>query len=89
MPAATMSDPNEFGRNRAFFESSRTKPAQKPVKKAAAAGSQPPRGPKNPINRSEELYRPKNPRAEELYGPKNPRGPKNPSEFKYPPVKGK
>jgi hypothetical protein len=82
MPAATMSDPNEFGRkqphnlfsdrraggnskNRAFFESSRTEPAQKPAKKAAAAGSQPPRGPKNP------------------------NGPKNPSEFKSPPTKGK
>ena len=80
MPAATMSDPNEFGRNRnrAFFESSRTKPAQKPVKKVAAAGSQPPRGPKKRINRSEELY-----------GPKNPRGPKNPSESRYPPTKGK
>jgi len=80
MPAATMSDPNEFERNqphnvfsdrraggnaknRAFFESSRTKPAQKPVKKAAAAGSQPPRGPKNP------------------------RGPQNPSEKKYPSIK--
>jgi hypothetical protein len=59
MPAATMSDPNESGRNRAFFESSRTKPAQKPVKKAAAAGSQPPRGPKNPRgpqNPSEKKY---------------------------------
>lgn len=80
MPAATMSDPNEFERNqphnlfkdrraggnsknRAFFESNRTKPAQKPVKKAA--GSQPPSGPKNP------------------------NGPKNPSDFKYPPMKGK
>lgn len=65
--ATTMSDPNEFERNqphnvfsdrraggnaknRAFFESNRTKPAQ---------------------------------------ARKTPRGPQNPSEFKFPPMRGK